>query len=100
MRPTTTRSTMRRKSARRWINGDPKTHAAVDYRTVSGPEDLLARLRALGVTHVLRNPANPLYQPKPGHFTPRIIGLMDETLRRHGTRLFAARGVEVYRLAW
>ena len=78
--------------------GDPMNQALVDYRAASGPDALFARLRALGITHVLENAASELYREDPGYYDRRTLALMAECLRRHALPLLSRRGLVLHRL--
>jgi hypothetical protein len=71
--------------------GDPMNQDLLDYRALPDPDALYARLKALGVTHVLENPGSGLYREDPGYYDRRTLALMAECLRRHG-RVALARG--------
>ncbi len=61
--------------------GDPVNQGLIAYDAMRGPEELSARLRELGITHVLVNEGLAIYGPSPGYYTPRTLALMEDFLR-------------------
>lgn len=80
-----------------YLWGDPKNQALIDYRRLRGPDDLHARLKELGVTHVLDNPPSSLYQEDPGYYDRRTLALMREMLQARA-RLVVDRGMALHEL--
>lgn len=80
-----------------YVWGDPMNQALLDYRALD-PDVLRARLRALGVTHVLDHPASALYREDPGYYDRRTLALMAECLRRHARPVLETGGVVLYQL--
>ncbi|UPT72863.1 MAG: hypothetical protein M0D55_13150 [Elusimicrobiota bacterium] len=78
--------------------GDPVNQIRVDYRRLSSPDELLARLKALGFTHVLDHPSSHLYQEDPGYYDARTIGLMGAALMRGARSAHARAGIALYEL--
>ncbi len=78
--------------------GDPINQDLIDYRALPGPDALAARLKALGVTHVLDHPGSTLYQEDPGYYDARTLAMMAETLRRRGRLVFSQDGLALYAL--
>lgn len=81
-----------------YVWGDPMNQAEVDYAKIPGPDALLARLKALGVTHVLDHPGSALYRDAPGYYDPRTLALMSEALRRGGRVVLDRGGLVLYQL--
>jgi hypothetical protein len=81
-----------------YLWGDPMNQALIDYRSLAGPEELYARLRALGVTDVLDHPGSALYREDPGYYDRRTLALMAECLHRHGRIVLERDGLTLHRL--
>ena len=81
-----------------YLWGDPMNQALIDYRAISDPEALFARLKSLGVTHVLENTASGLYREDPGYYDRRTLALMGECLIRHASVVLEREGVVLHRL--
>lgn len=82
--------------AYRW--GDPLNQTQVDYRRLPDPAALGARLKALGVTHVLDHPGSHLYREDPAYYDARTLALMSECLKRYGRLVLAREGLALYEL--
>ncbi len=63
-----------------YVWGDPLNQGLIPYARIDGVSELRARLRALGITHVLVNAGLPLYGPSPGYYSPRVLSLMSGVL--------------------
>jgi hypothetical protein len=81
-----------------YLWGDPMNQALIDYRALPGPDALYARLKSLGVTHVLAHPSSRLYREDPGYYDRRTLALMDACLRAHARPVLSRGGFELYRL--
>jgi hypothetical protein len=62
--------------------GDPLNQGLIQYGRLPDPAALAARLRELGVTHVLVNEGPAIYAPGGPVYDLRTIALMDGVLRR------------------
>ncbi len=78
--------------------GDPMNQALLDYRAIPDLDALAARLKNLGITHVLENAGSDLYQEDPGYYDRRTLALMAECLRRRGRVVLARGGLELHEL--
>ncbi len=81
-----------------YVWGDPLNQIRIDYRRFTGPDELLARLKALGITHVLDHPSSHLYQEDPGYYDARTIGLMGAAMMRGARTVHARTGIALYEL--
>ncbi len=77
-----------------YLWGDPLLQQVVPYRRLRTPDDLAARLEALGVRWVLFR--TDLYGPEV--LDPHSLGLMRELLARRGERVWERGPIAVYRL--
>jgi hypothetical protein len=78
--------------------GDPIDQNLVDYRAIRNPDALYARLKELGITHVLEHPSSNLYQEDPAYYDRRTLALMAECLRRHARVALARDGFALHEL--
>jgi hypothetical protein len=78
--------------------GDPLNQIRIDYRGLSTPDELLARLKGLGFTHVLDHPSSHLYQEDPAYYDARTLGLMGAALMRGARPVHARPGIALYEL--
>jgi hypothetical protein len=78
--------------------GDPVNQNLIDYRALPDPDALYARLKALGITHVLDNTASTLYREDPAYYDRRTLALMAECLRRRGRVALARDGFVLHEL--
>lgn len=74
-----------------YLWGDPINQGLLEYRRLPDPAALRARLKELGITHVLENADSTLYREDPGYYDARTLALMAECLRA-GARARLARG--------
>ncbi|HEX4048779.1 MAG TPA: hypothetical protein VH309_13130, partial [Elusimicrobiota bacterium] len=81
-----------------YVWGDPLNQDQLDYGALPGPEALLARLKALGVTHVLDHPGSALYREAPGYYDRRTLALMAAAMKRGGRVVLARDGLVLYQL--
>lgn len=65
-----------------YLWGDPGNQGLVRYDRMEDSDALAARLRELGVTHVLVNEGLGIYRPGQGDYTERVVALMDGVLAR------------------
>jgi hypothetical protein len=78
--------------------GDPVNQDELDYRALADPDALYARLRALGVTHVLDHADSALYAEDPSYYDRRTLALMAECLRRHARPALSRDGFALHEL--
>lgn len=81
-----------------YVWGDPLNRGFMGYGGMRGPSDMMRRLRELGVSHVLVNEGVEMYGPVPQYYHPRIVALMDETLRARARRVLMDGSVALYEL--
>jgi len=81
-----------------YLWGDPVNQALIDYRALPDSEALAARLKALGVTHVLDHPGSTLYREDPGYYDRRTLTLMADCLRRRARPVLDDGGIALYEL--
>ena len=81
-----------------YLWGDPMNQALIDYRRVSGPDELARRLKDLGVTFVLDHPGSHLYREDPGYYDARTLGLMGACLKRRARLVLSGEGLELHEL--
>lgn len=80
-----------------YLWGDPVNQGLLRYGEMKDPDALLARLRELGVTHVLVNGGIEMYQPGATYYSPRTAALMDAALER-GRRVLRADPLALFEL--
>ncbi|MFH2203975.1 MAG: hypothetical protein ABIJ96_12720 [Elusimicrobiota bacterium] len=78
--------------------GDPLNQGQIAYADLDGPDQLYARLRELGVTHILVNKGLAMYAPRDGYYDPKTVLMMERTLSRFSRRMLARQPLELYRL--
>ena len=78
--------------------GDPINQAEADYARLPGPEALAARLKELGVTHVLDHPGSSVYREDPWYYDGRTLALMRACLERRGRLVLSADGFSLWEL--
>jgi hypothetical protein len=78
--------------------GDPINQNAVDYRRLPDFDALRARLKELGVTHVLDHESSHLYGEDPLYYDARTLNLMSGMLKRHARPVLVREGLVLYQL--
>ena len=78
--------------------GDPRNQGLIRYAELAGPAQLAARLRELGVTHVLVNADNPNYSESPDYYDSRTLAMMRGLLRWRGQLILREGGLALYRI--
>jgi hypothetical protein len=76
--------------------GDPLNQALIAYQNYASPEELLARLRELGVTHIIINYAS--YGVDELYYNERTMLLMSGVISRHAKRIYSENSVILYEL--
>jgi len=78
--------------------GDPMNQVEIDYASLPDPAALCARLKELGVTHVLDHPASTLYREDPAYYDARTLSLMSGCLRAGARVVLARDGLALHQL--
>lgn len=68
-----------------YIWGDPMNQGVIRYTDIRGPKALHARLKELGITHVLVNRGLTMYDPaaRGSYYDRRTSGMMEALLQHH-----------------
>jgi len=75
--------------------GDPQNEMLIRYEELDTPEELYARLRALGITSVLVDPHLETFSPRVPGFR-RAEALMQAVLQRYAAAPLDIDGVQLY----
>lgn len=78
--------------------GDPVIQSQIIYSSLAGPDELLARLRGLGLTHVLVNTGNGIYGLDEDYYNTRILVMMETMLHRRARVLLREGALSLYAL--
>jgi len=78
--------------------GDPINQTLIAYRKIADVASLAARLKELGVTHVLVNEGVGIYGPNEDYYDRRTLALMGMTLSRCGRPVLREGALALYEL--
>lgn len=81
-----------------YLWGDPLNQNLIEYRRLKDFDDLYARLKELGVTHVLDHEGSHLYRPDPLYYDARTMDLMSGMLKRKARRKLVREGLSLHQL--
>ena len=78
--------------------GDPINQNVVDYRRIEDFDKLYARLKELGITHVLDHESSHLYGEDPLYYDARTLSLMSGMLKRSSVPVLVRDGLVLHQL--
>lgn len=78
--------------------GDPVNQSVIEYRRLPNFDALYARLKELGVTHVLDHEGSHLYGEDPLYYDARTLNMMSGMLKRRARPRLVREGLVLYQL--
>lgn len=81
-----------------YLWGDPWNQGLIIYRDLEDVDALYARVRELGITHVLVNRGLGIYAPRNGYYDVRTASMMEGLLSARAQTVLASSRIALYRL--
>lgn len=79
-----------------YILGDPREQAYIDYSAISTAGAYAARLKEIGVTHILVNRASPIFKPDSVAYPHEASMLIDGLIGKYGVSVYSEGGRDLY----
>ncbi len=81
-----------------YVWGDPLNQAELDWRRLETPEAAYARLKEMGVTHLLEHPGSRLYGEDPLYYDARTLALFSALAKSRARPVLVRPGFVLHQL--